>query len=117
MSYLMSLKETDGHFRRQLDTRIWTSDAVWAITREFYVYGQQLQALVGPQATGKSSNEHMAPFPHLAYGGQRHSIPDPLTEIHKNTELRGFRATQKLGSRVIYEFHAGEEQYDMGVTC
>lgn len=57
------------------------------------------------------------PFPHLAYGGQRHSIPDPLTKIPKNTELRGFRATQKLESRVIYELHAGEEHYDMGVIC
>ena len=57
------------------------------------------------------------PFPHLAHDGQRRSIPDPLTKIPKNTELRGFQATQKLGSRVIDELHAGEEQYDMGSSA
>lgn len=39
----------------------------------------------------------------VAYSGEMYSIPDPLSKIPKNTELRGFQVTQKLGFRVLFE--------------
>lgn len=39
----------------------------------------------------------------VAYSEEMYSIQDPLTKIPKNTELRGFQVTQKLGFRVLFE--------------